>query len=87
MKVEVDGGAIKGRQASWVTSWEDWRSSGRGQSSALRRILPSSRWVLTISLSEPFTPFTAMNNKGNSAFKPFTPVKGRNPKHSMISAK
>ena len=33
----------------------------------------------TISLSEPFTPFTALNNKGNPVFGPFTRVKGCDP--------
>jgi hypothetical protein len=32
-----------------------------------------------ISLSEPFTPFTALNSKGNPAFGPFTRVKGCDP--------
>ncbi len=33
----------------------------------------------SISLSEPFTSFTALNNKGNPAFGPFTRVKGCDP--------
>ena len=41
-------------------------------------------WAAAITPSAPFTPFTAMNNKGNLAFEPFTPVKGCDAKYPMI---
>jgi hypothetical protein len=60
---------IAGLCALEEAPWADYRTLG---SDIYHKGLPAG----------PFTPFTAMNNKGNLGFKPFTGVKGCGAKHS-----